>query len=87
MVERLTDEAIDHGAGGIMTLTPQDTPAENGSPPNYWGTPKSYPEGTIGHETSDHYKPDTLSDHIWTALMWVAVGGMMIWAAITGISE
>lgn len=69
-----------------VPYTHHDTPAENESRPNYWGTPKSYPEGTIGHETSDHYKPDTLSDHIWTALMWAAVGGL-IWAAITGTSS
>ncbi|MFN7002213.1 MAG: hypothetical protein ACK4NW_02140 [Roseinatronobacter sp.] len=48
--------------------------------PNYWGNPPNYPEGTPGHETSDHYKPARLRDHVWSAIMAVLLGGLILGA-------
>lgn len=43
--------------------------------PNYWGKPR-----TVNTPTSDHYKPARLRDHVWSAIMAVLFGGLVLGA-------
>ena len=45
-----------------------------------FGTPPSYPSGSIGHETSERYMPTTWRMRCWSAVMWALLLTLVIGA-------